>query len=199
MIRWKFTFDKDDEQDWINEYCQQGWAMAGFFVGVVTFVPCQPGEFIYQIDLLPGRGLCAGDYEGYVEFMHDTGVEVLQRWGRWVYLRRRAEEGFPNRAVSKDSLHVPLGVGADSLLFYQRLEPVVPVPGEYGRPGTCRVLSCCDCPFPAGHMAMRLESQGAGTAAAMKEEGRQLGAASLVCLVVFGYASAKKFLRKDNS
>ena len=49
MIRWKFTFDKDDEQDWINEYCQQGWAMAGFFVGVVTFVPCQPGEYIYQI------------------------------------------------------------------------------------------------------------------------------------------------------
>ena len=36
MIRWKFTFDKDDEQDWINEYCQQGWAMAGFFVGVVA-------------------------------------------------------------------------------------------------------------------------------------------------------------------
>ena len=56
-------------------------------------VPCRPGEFIYQIDLLPGRGLCAGDYEGYVEFMHDTGVEVLQRWGRWVYLRGRAEEG----------------------------------------------------------------------------------------------------------
>ena len=93
MIRWKFTFDKDDEQDWINEYCQQGWAMAGFFVGVVTFVPCQPGEYIYQIDLLPGAGLRADDYEGYVEFMHDTGVEVIQRWGRWVYLRKRAEEG----------------------------------------------------------------------------------------------------------
>lgn len=93
MIRWKFTFDKDDEQDWINDYCRQGWAMVSFFIGMVTFVPCQPGEFIYQIDLLPGRGLRADDYEGYVEFMHDTGVEVLQRWGRWVYLRKRAEEG----------------------------------------------------------------------------------------------------------
>ena len=93
MIRWKFTFDKDEEQEWLNDYCQQGWAMVSFFIGMVTFVPCRPGEFIYQIDLLPGRGLCADDYEGYVEFMHDTGVEVLQRWGRWVYLRRRAEEG----------------------------------------------------------------------------------------------------------
>lgn len=93
MIRWKFTFDKDDEQDWLNDWCRQGWAMAGFFVGIVTFVPCQPGEFIYQIDLLPGKGLRADDYEGYVEFMTETGVEVVQRWGRWVYLRKRAEEG----------------------------------------------------------------------------------------------------------
>ena len=93
MIRWKFTFDKDEEQDWLNDYAQQGWAMASFFVGLVTFVPCQPGEYIYQIDLLPGRGLWADNYEDYVIFMNEAGVEILQRWGRWVYLRRRAEEG----------------------------------------------------------------------------------------------------------
>lgn len=93
MIRWKFTFDKDEEQEWLNEYCREGWAMVSFFAGLVTFVPCRPGEFIYQIDLLPGRGLRADDYEGYVSFMSDMDVEVLQRWGRWVYLRRRAGEG----------------------------------------------------------------------------------------------------------
>ena len=93
MIRWKFTFDKDEEQDWLNEYARQGWAMTKFWVGMVTFVPCQPGEYIYQIDLLPGKGLWADDYEGYVIFMDEMGVEVLQRWGRWVYLRKRAEDG----------------------------------------------------------------------------------------------------------
>lgn len=93
MIRWKFTFDKDDEQDWLNDWCQRGWAMVSFCVGVVTFAPCQPGEYIYQIDLLPGKGLRADDYEGYVIFMNEMGVEVVQRWGRWVYLRKRAEEG----------------------------------------------------------------------------------------------------------
>ncbi len=93
MIQWKFTFDKDEEQDWLNDYCREGWAMVSFFAGLVTFVPCRPGEFIYQIDLLPGSGLRADDYEGYVSFMGDMDVEVLQRWGRWVYLRRRAEDG----------------------------------------------------------------------------------------------------------
>ena len=32
MIRWKFTFDKDEEQEWLNSYCQQGWAMVSFFI-----------------------------------------------------------------------------------------------------------------------------------------------------------------------
>ena len=39
MIRWKFTYDKDEEQDWLNEYARQGWAMTKFWLGVVTFVP----------------------------------------------------------------------------------------------------------------------------------------------------------------
>ena len=93
MIRWKFTFDKDEEQEWLNDWGQRGWAMTGFFVGIVDFAPCRPGEYIYQIDLLPGRGLWADNYEDYVIFMNEAGVEILQRWGRWVYLRRRAEEG----------------------------------------------------------------------------------------------------------
>lgn len=93
MIRWKFTFDKDEEQEWLNGYARRGWAMASFFVGLVTFVPCRPGEYVYQIDLLPGKGLWADNYEDYVIFMNEMGVEVLQRWGRWVYLRKRAEDG----------------------------------------------------------------------------------------------------------
>lgn len=93
MIRWKFTFDKDEEQEWLNDWCQRGWAMTGFFVGIVDFVPCRPGEYIYQIDLLPGKGIFPKNYEDYVIFMNEMGVEILQRWGRWVYLRKRAEDG----------------------------------------------------------------------------------------------------------
>ena len=38
MKRWKFTFDKDEEQAWLNDYARQGWAMVSFFAGLVTFV-----------------------------------------------------------------------------------------------------------------------------------------------------------------
>lgn len=30
MILWKFTFDKDEEEVWLNDWCQQGWAMTRF-------------------------------------------------------------------------------------------------------------------------------------------------------------------------
>ena len=48
MMRVKFTFDKDEEQAWLNDYARQGWAMVSFFAGLVTFVPCEPGEFKRQ-------------------------------------------------------------------------------------------------------------------------------------------------------
>ena len=93
MIRFKLTFDKDAEQDWLNGLCAQCWAMTGFFAGLYTFTPCQPGEFIYQVDLLPGEGVRAWRSGEYMDFMEETGVEVVQRWFRWVYLRRRAADG----------------------------------------------------------------------------------------------------------
>ena len=93
MIQFKLTFDKDLEQDWLNAFCQNGWAMTGFIAGFFTFTPCQPGEYIYQIDLLPGSGLRAGNFTEYAEFMEETGVEVVQRWFRWVFLRKRTEDG----------------------------------------------------------------------------------------------------------
>ena len=93
MIQFKLTFDKDLEQEWLNNFCQEGWAMTGFAAGFFTFTPCQPGEYIYQINLLPGDGFKAKDVSEYVEFMEETGVEIVQRWFRWVFLRKRAADG----------------------------------------------------------------------------------------------------------
>lgn len=93
MHKFLLTFDKDQEQVWLNDLCAQGWALEHYAMGLYTFVPCEPGEYIYQIDLLPGHGLRAGDFGGYREFMEDTGVEVVARWFRWVFLRKRAEDG----------------------------------------------------------------------------------------------------------
>ncbi|NLY36531.1 MAG: DUF2812 domain-containing protein [Tissierellia bacterium] len=90
MKKFRVYFDKDTEQDWIMEMSNQGWAFENFFLGVYTFKPSEPGEYIYQIDLLDDW---MGDKKDFSEFMEDSGVEVVAQWYRWVFLRKRAEEG----------------------------------------------------------------------------------------------------------
>ena len=93
LKKFRLLFDKDVEQKWLNEMCQRGWALKNFRLGVYTFESCQPGEYIYQVDLLPGSGFQPNDPEGYAEFMEETGVEVVCRWFRWIILRKKAAEG----------------------------------------------------------------------------------------------------------
>lgn len=90
MKKFRLYYNKDEEIKWLEELCAQGWALERFSFGVYTFRPCEPGEYIYEIDLL-GDG--RGEYEAYKEFMEETGVEVVERWYRWVYLRKKVEEG----------------------------------------------------------------------------------------------------------
>lgn len=89
MKKFRLYYNKDEELEWIQNLCNEGWALEKFFAGVYTFVPCEPGQYIYDIDLLSDPK----EFDGYREFMEDAGVEVVQRWYRWVYLRKSAEDG----------------------------------------------------------------------------------------------------------
>ncbi len=74
MKRFRLYYDKDAEQDWLNGMADRGWAFSGFFLGVYSFEKCEPGEWRYQIDLLPARTDSGPDYAA---FMSDSGVEVV--------------------------------------------------------------------------------------------------------------------------
>ena len=89
MKIFRLYYDMDEEVNWLHKMSSNGWALKDFFLGLYTFVPCEPGEYIYQIDLLDDHG----DEQDYLEFLEDSGVEVVARWFRWVYLRKKAEDG----------------------------------------------------------------------------------------------------------
>lgn len=90
MRIFKLYIDKDSEENWINDMVRKGWAFQSFFLGFYTFVPCKPGEYIYQIDLLDSW---VGDKDNFSSFMEELGVEVICQWYRWVYLRKMASDG----------------------------------------------------------------------------------------------------------
>ncbi len=90
MIKFSFRFDADAEVKWLNEMADEGYAMTGYFAGFYTFERCEPGEYSYQIDMVEQFGKISADYKA---FMEDTGAEIVQNWGIWVYLRKRRSEG----------------------------------------------------------------------------------------------------------
>lgn len=90
MIRFRMYFDKDKETEWLNEMARKGWAMTKFFAGFYSFEPCEKGEYLYQIDF--GDSLFRIDGQ-YREFMEEMEVEILQPWGFWIILRKKASQG----------------------------------------------------------------------------------------------------------
>ena len=90
MIKFKLYYDKDKETEWLNEMSDKGYAMTGFFAGFYKFEKCEPGEWRYQIDF--GSKLFKVT-EDYRQFMEETGAEVIQPWGYWIILRKKAAEG----------------------------------------------------------------------------------------------------------
>ena len=90
MIKFRMYYDKDKEAKWLNEMANEGWAMKSFFAGVFTFEPCEKGEYQYQIDFCD-KAFHLSD--GYKEFMADNDIEVVQTWGFWAILRKKATDG----------------------------------------------------------------------------------------------------------
>lgn len=90
MVKFRLYYDKDKETEWLNQMSDDGYAMKSFFAGFYGFEPCEKGEWRYQVDIGQGFG---GVKSSYREFMEEMGVEVVQCWGPWVTLRKKAADG----------------------------------------------------------------------------------------------------------
>lgn len=90
MIRFRLYTDKDAEEKWLNKMAAEGWAMESFFAGIYQFSACEKGEYIYRVDFGDKLFSVRSDYR---ELMQDAGIQIVQTWGYWVILRKKASDG----------------------------------------------------------------------------------------------------------
>lgn len=90
MIQFRLYLDKDAEIEWLNQMAAGGWAMTRFFAGFYCFEKCEKGEYVYQVDFGSRMNAVSEDYR---EFMQESGIEIVQTWGYWIILRKKASEG----------------------------------------------------------------------------------------------------------
>jgi len=91
MVKFKLTFDKDEEVNWLNEMSNNGYSFKRFCLGFYTFEKCERGKYLYEVDMLNSFN----EYSKFKEFMSEHDIEVMQRWYRWVYVRKLNDDtGF---------------------------------------------------------------------------------------------------------
>lgn len=81
-------WDWEKEAAWLNEMSRQGWQLRRVGWCRYEFEPGEPGRWQYQLEMLQKND------PDYLAFLEDTGIQVVGRLFRWVYLRRE-NDGTP--------------------------------------------------------------------------------------------------------
>lgn len=89
---YKLFFNYENEEAWLNKMAAKGLNCVDFHLGRYLFEKGVPGEYIYRIELLE---YMPGHPEGaaYLEFLAESGIELVAHSLRWVYLRKKAADG----------------------------------------------------------------------------------------------------------
>lgn len=87
LVKYRFYVDFEKEERWVNDMVQQGWHLKKFRPFRYTFRKGQQGEYIYRNEMLENNK------NDYLDFLQDSGVEVVCKFGGWAYFRKKALEG----------------------------------------------------------------------------------------------------------
>lgn len=86
IFKWVWVWDFEKEEEWLNEMARNGWVLDGVGFCSYRFRRCQPEEYIVRLEM-------HSPDEAYLRFMEDTGAEYVGRMTKWIYFRKKSEEG----------------------------------------------------------------------------------------------------------
>lgn len=89
-VFWAWDFQK--EEDWLNAEAAKGSNLVAAGPLSYVFEEGEPGAYTYRLELLENLPMTASEQE-YLRFMEDAGIEQIATMGRWVYFRKRTEDG----------------------------------------------------------------------------------------------------------
>ena len=103
---------KEDEA-YMQQMCEKGWAARSLVEGVWTFEPCKPGQFCYRVCYL--RGKSKPEVETLIRQYADQGIEFVSRYSFWAIFR--STEPFTLYTPAEDReicrrIYAPMPIGA---------------------------------------------------------------------------------------
>ena len=84
--KWFWVWEFEKEELWLNAMAQSGWLLEGVGFAKYHFVACEPGTYTIRLEMREHD-------EEYLDFMAQTGAQYVGRMAKWIYFRKRAEDG----------------------------------------------------------------------------------------------------------
>lgn len=91
---YKYFIDFEKEEKWLNGMAEKGMNFIDFKLpGRYLFEEGKPGEYVYRLELLEHRPKHPQS-KAYIEFMEETGVELVATYFRWAWFRKKTADGL---------------------------------------------------------------------------------------------------------
>lgn len=88
----KAYWNYEKEEEWLNEMSANGLALIDYSWFKYTFDETPKNEYTYRIELLKNSPKHPESLK-YIEFLEESGVEVITSYMSWIYLRRKTADG----------------------------------------------------------------------------------------------------------
>lgn len=86
VYKWIWVWEFEKEEQWLNEMAMSGWVLCDVGFCRYTFEKCQPGEYTVRMEM-------HGYDSEYIAFMGETGAEYIGRMVKWIYFRKKTQDG----------------------------------------------------------------------------------------------------------
>jgi hypothetical protein len=86
-----FLWEYEKEENWINQMAEDGWMLIRTGFRKYVFEKGTPGEYTYRLELLE-KDMHSPESRSYLDFLRETGIEVVGECINWVYLRCKTDD-----------------------------------------------------------------------------------------------------------
>lgn len=88
MIKFRWYYDLDKEEEFLNEMSKKGYFLESYKLGFYQFKKTNNRDYTYRVDLMPDD---IDKQKEYLELVKDSGAELIQTYNAWAYFRKKGD------------------------------------------------------------------------------------------------------------
>lgn len=87
-----WAWQAEEEELWLNEMADEGWALCGVSWCKYVFESCEKGQYQFCLEYLANK-IGHSESVRYISFIEESGAEYVGHWMKWVYFRQSTANG----------------------------------------------------------------------------------------------------------